>query len=252
MKEDILSIFRGCADEVQDEVIRSKLDFGREVGMGADGTPIKEIDQLAEDTAVEYISEKCDCSILSEEVGMIQGDGEGTVVMDPIDGTSNAVLGIPFYSISLAYTPTDLSGVEVGYVRNLALGTEYYAIRGGPGRESEIRKELNFSVYLGKEAHPDNYRVASLARRTRSLGSAALEMSMVAYGALDLYYMRTIEMRRSLRITDIAAAALILREAGGEVYDKDHEPLNMPLDPKVRSDVIAVRYPEILEVIRSE
>ncbi len=253
MKHNILSSFRECAERVREIVRDSEIDTGREVGIGADGTPIKEIDQMAEDTAIECLKERHDFSVLSEEAGLIEGDSPGTVIIDPIDGTSNAVLGIPFYAISLAYTPTDLNGVEVGYVMNLPMGIEFYAVKGESSVKPKplIKDSMNFSVYMGKEAHPDSFRVAGLPRRTRSLGSAALEMSMVATGALDLYYMRTIDMRRSLRITDIAASALILREVGGEVYGADHKPLNMPLDPKVRQDVIAVRNTELMDVIAS-
>ncbi len=252
MKHNILSSFRDCAERVRELVINSEGDIGIEVGIGADGTPIKEIDQMAEDTAIECLKERHDHSILSEEAGLIEGDSDGTIIMDPIDGTTNAVLGIPFYGISLAYTPTDLDGVEVGYVMNIPMGTEFYAVKGETSVEQKplIKDRLNFSVYMGKEATPDSFRVAAIPRRTRSLGSAALEMAMVASGALDLYHMRTVDMRRSLRITDIAASTLMIREAGGEVYGEDHEPLNMPLDPEARQDVIAVRRPELIEVIR--
>ncbi|MFO8109796.1 MAG: inositol monophosphatase family protein [Thermoplasmata archaeon] len=249
MRETILRSFQGCAKKVRDVIMPSEIDMGKKVGTGADGTPIKKIDQMAENTAVEFLMETHDFSILSEEAGFIEGDSEGTVIMDPIDGTSNAVLGIPFYAVSLAYTPTDLRGVEVGYVMNLPVGTEFYAVKGRNRSFAPKKNSMNFSVYMGKEAHPDCFKVAALPRRTRSLGSAALEMSMVASGALDLYYMKTVDMRRSLRITDIAASTLILREAGGEVYGGDHEPLNMPLDPKVRRDVIAVRDPGLMEAL---
>ncbi len=257
MKDQILSIFIECADLVQEEVRNNLLEeFGTDVGEGADGTPIKFIDQQAEKVALDVLEKRCDCDILSEEIGLLEGDGQGTVIMDPIDGTSNSVLDIPFYAISLAYTTgTDLDGLQVGYVRNLVTGKDYRA-RYGDGSFTGKRRlapklgeDSNFSVYMGKKAHRDCKRVAFIPRRTRSLGSAALEICMVAEGALDLYFLKTPGRVRSLRITDVAAATLILREAGGEIYDGKYQPLNMSLDPKERSDVIAVYDDRVLEEV---
>ncbi len=252
--------FRNCAEKV-DRTIKSwdvKGEKGQNVGMGADGTPTKCIDLKAEKTAIEYFEENTDHTILSEERGLIEQDGDGFIVMDPVDGTSNSLLDIPFYCISLAYTPSDLSEVKVGYIRNLYTGTEYHALEGeGSYKDGErLRPEAEsleknlFSVYLGKRAIPKSFDIASRARRVRSLGSAALEICMVAEGTSDLYYHRTPEEKRSLRLIDIAAATLILREVGGEVYDKNLERLNIGIDTSARKDVIAIYQEEIKKVLR--
>lgn len=242
--------FRNVGEKVE-KVVRSEpveSEKDKDVGMGADGTPTKCIDLKAEETAIEYFKNNLDHSILSEEEGIVEQDGAGFIVMDPVDGTRNSLLDIPFYCISLAFTPSDLSEVKVGYVRNLHTGTEYHAIEGeGSYKEGERLSpksksgdENTFSVYLGERAVPESFEVASTPRRVRSLGSAALEICMVAEGTLDLYYHRTPGQRRSLRLIDIAAGALILREVGGEVYNKDLERLNMDIDPSERKDVIAI------------
>ncbi len=238
---------------------------GENVGMGADGTPTKDIDRRAEERAIKILTEKTDHDILSEEEGILEGSGEGTMIIDPIDGTRNSLLSLPFYCISLAYTPGDLSDVEVGYVRNLITGREYFAeagegaYRGQREKETEHRlkkeeedideKELTFALYLGKKSIPETSRLARLPRRVRCLGSAALEICRVADDTFDLYYQRSIDKEKSLRITDIAASTLILREAGGEVYDGDWEPINMSLDPAERKDVIAIKNPRIKEFV---
>lgn len=253
-----MDLFRECAERVEDELKRGEEEYLRSVlKMGADGTPVKGIDDIAESEAIEYLTENCDCDILSEESGFIENGGDGTIIMDPIDGTTNALLGIPFYCISLAYTESDLSGVSVGYVKDLVTGKEYHALEGEGayfGGKKIVRPKrdgMNFSVYMGNKAHPDNFRVASIPHRTRSLGSAALEICLVAEGVLDLYYMRTKQKERSLRITDIAAAKLILEEAGGKVYDDSWDDINMSLDPKEREDVIALHDGEIREVVKA-
>jgi len=257
MENDILKLFERCAEEVQTDLktLRSRY-YGDTMGMGADGTPIKKIDERAEKTVIENIERETDFNILSEERGLIDRGGDGTVILDPIDGTSNAVLGIPFYCISLAYTEGTLRDTEVGYVKNIIDDTEYRAVSGegsymnGHRLDPQSNEEWNFSVYMGKEAHPESFEVASIPRRVRSLGSAALEISMVAAGILDLYFMKTHEQRRSLRITDLAASFLVLKEAGGEIYDGDLDPLDMELDPKERKDVAAVNHGSVLEVLK--
>ncbi len=265
MENKILKIFRECALEVEDaleDLDTTSLD--KTTKMGADGTPTSELDSIVEKVAIGSLKGDSDYSIYSEEYGLLKGGEEGNIIMDPIDGTSNALTGIPFYSISLAFTPGGFSDTTVGYVKNLPLGKEYYAIKGrgsyvAHGRgddEAPVRipnlpanKELNFSVYMGRKAHPDSTRIASLARRTRSLGSASLEMCMVAEGPFDLYHLITINKERSLRITDIAASTLILREVGGQVYQSRWVPIDMDLDISARSDVIAIRDEKIKEVI---
>lgn len=257
MEEDILRLFDECA-EIVERSLRDLDDerMGEEVGMGADGTPIKRIDEAAERAAVEFFKDECEHSILSEESGLLERGGQGTIIMDPIDGTSNAILGIPFYSISLAYTPGGFSDTTVGYVKNIPTGKVYHAVKGegsfsGNDRlNPELGEGWNFSVYMGERAHEECTRIASMSRRTRSIGSAALEICLVAKGALDLYFLRSVDKAHSLRITDIAAAALILKEAGGEVLNEELEPIDLPLDPKAREDVIALYDEKVKEVIR--
>ncbi|MFO7992145.1 MAG: inositol monophosphatase family protein [Thermoplasmata archaeon] len=257
MNDNTLSLFRECADNVIEDV--KSLDFGsygQVKGMGADGTPIKGIDEEAERIALDFFMDNCDHNILSEEAGSIKRGGEHTIIMDPVDGTSNAINGIPFYCISLALAKEDMLSVSVGLVKSLTDYNEYYAVKGKGAYKNDVRlaptlgEKWNFSVYMGKKAHEDCRRVAFMSDRTRSMGSAALEISMVAEGILDLYYMKTPDKQRSLRITDIAASSLILKEAGGRILGSDFEELNMDLDPKQREDVIALYDDRILEAIR--
>jgi len=94
--------------ELVEESIRDLVgtpEGGKTVKMGADLTPTKKIDQIAEDCVVTYLQEHPLCSLLvSEEAGKMElkGDG-GTIFLDPVDGTFNAVAGIPFYALSIAY-----------------------------------------------------------------------------------------------------------------------------------------------------
>ncbi|MFP3871724.1 MAG: inositol monophosphatase family protein [Candidatus Natronoplasma sp.] len=259
MEKKILEHFKRCAEKVEEVLEDEKVveEKGKDMGIGADGTPTKGIDAAAESAAIDYLTAETDLSILSEEKGIVKQENNGLVIMDPVDGTRNALLDIPMYCISLAFTPSDFQGVEVGYVKNLVTGTEYHAIKGEGSFKDDVplspdagREDRIFSVYLGKKAHEDSYRVASQARRVRALGSAALEICLVAEGVFDLYHHRSPEEKRGLRITDLAAAALVLREVGGEVYDKEFEKLDMGLKPDERKDVIAIYDDRIKEEVQ--
>ena len=242
-----------CGERVSEAIASEDLERDKDMGEGADGTPTKRVDQIAEETAFEHLLQNTDFSILSEEAGLVEQEGDGYVIMDPIDGTNNAIFEIPFYCISLAFTPKDLSNVEVGYVRNLTSGIEYYALKGegcfkeGKRLNPKRSEKKTVSLYLGENAIAESYEIPPQVRRVRSLGSAALSMCMVAEGTFDLFYHRTPEEKRSLRITDIAAATLILREVDGEVYGKDREKLNMGISATERKDVIAIYDEGIME-----
>ena len=91
--------------------------------MGADGTPTLSIDKVAEDVIVEYITENdIQLNILSEEAGYIDNQAEKTLVIDTIDGTYNSVMGIPFYSVSMAIGTKSMADVEAGLVQNVVTG----------------------------------------------------------------------------------------------------------------------------------
>lgn len=255
MKKEILSHFRKCTEKVTERVIEKDKHRGEEIKKGADGSPTKKIDLKAESKAIEYFKENTDYSILSEEEGLVEQEGDGYIIMDPVDGTNNAVMDLPFSCISLAFTREDLSEVEVGYVKNFRTGDEYYALKGEGSYKNEEEldpkssEEKTFCLYFSKYAVSETCEIARKARRIRSLGSAALSICKVAEGCFDAYYHRTVDEKKSLRITDIAASKLILSEVGGNIYDKEGKILNMKLDPAERKDVIAIYDEDIKEYV---
>ena len=217
--------------------------FGSNVGIGADGTVTKFVDKFAEDVAVDVLNKsKLKVNLLSEEVGFIDNKGKYTFVLDPIDGTRNAYRGIPFYAISLAIGKTTLSDVSYGIVQNVPTGDLFQAEKGKGAFLNNAQigvcdippPELLSSLLLGKNS---NKHTASLSQqnKVRSLGSASLEMCMVARGALDVYVVG----KEYMRVTDIAASTLIVREAGGIVTNIKGSPLDMPLTLDERTSVVA-------------
>ena len=229
--------------------------FGMNIGIGADGTPTKYIDKIAEDAAVEFIKNSgIAVNVLSEESGFMDFNGEYVFVLDPIDGTRNASRGIPLYAISLGVGRTHLSDVSYGIVKNIPTGDVFLAEKNHGafynnqpvGVPDLPGKSLLSSVALGKNA---DRKTLSLSKKgiVRSLGSASLEMCLVAIGALDYYVVG----KDYLRVTDIAASTLIVREAGGFVKHISGEELELPLSLDERTSIIAVCSEELLQDIIS-
>lgn len=223
------------ADGISDAIkpLRESGKGAEIVKQGADGTPTKLIDQVAEDIATEYIRENGICSkIISEEAGIIEFDGEpGTIYLDPIDGTHNAVSGNPFFSVSIAYS--DGTKITEGYVRDLVSGETFYSSYGKgayingkkvsvSGTEDLIKSTL--SIY-GKKFHPETVvSIGQKIRRMRLFGASSLEICYVGCGRLDGF----IDIRQTLRTTDAAAGVLFCTEGGGRVTDISGKPVVFP------------------------
>lgn len=219
------------------------------VAMGADGSPTEEIDRIAEAKVLSTLdAEGVTWDLLSEEIGLVRRGGPWTLVVDPIDGSHNALRGLPYATVSLALGRETLGGIEMGLVHDLTNGTNYWAVRGhGAFRDGrristrrwDARTEL-FFLNLGRHSTPRALALAGKARRVRSLGCASLEMTMVAQGSSDVYFFENDTVNRNLRVTDIAAAYRIVSEAGGGVLDATSAPLEaFPLELGRHTSVFA-------------
>jgi fructose-1,6-bisphosphatase/inositol monophosphatase family enzyme len=219
------------------------------VAMGASGTPTEELDRLAEAEIVRALdAEGVDWDLLSEEAGHVARGGDRTLVVDPIDGTHNALRSQPIFAVSLALGRKDLSGVDVGLVRDLHHGTTWWAVAGGGAfrdgrpirtRKWDARTEM-LMVNLGRHSSERATRLAGKARRVRALGCASQELLLVAQGSADGYFFENTPDARNLRATDIAAAYRILLEAGGGIADALGQPLEtFPLGLERRSSILA-------------
>jgi len=228
---------------------------GDVVAMGADGTPTEELDRLAENEILRVMdAEGVRWDLVSEEAGRVARGGDRTLVVDPIDGTLNALRDFPFAAVSFALGQDSLAGIELGLVRDLFRGTTYWAERGGgafcDGRPIRTRtwnpKGDVYVVNLGHRATERSVRLAGRGRRIRSMGCASLEMMMVAQGSADLYLFENSDENRNLRATDIAGAYRILLEAGGGVIDANLHSIDaFPLVVDRRTSVFAWGDPRL-------
>lgn len=166
-----------------------------------------------------------DHSILSEESGLHNTHSQYRWVIDPLDGTTNFSVGLPYFSISIAlqHNSETIAGVVYApYLNELfqALKGKGATLNGKPIKPS-AKTELRTSVVatgfpVDKDKNPDNNlaatsRVLPAVRGLRRLGSAALDLSYVGAGFLDAYW------EINLYLWDIAAGSLIASESGAVI-----------------------------------
>jgi fructose-1,6-bisphosphatase/inositol monophosphatase family enzyme len=226
---------------------------GRVVQEGAYGVPTVSADKEAEQAIIDALSEApIPLNLFSEEVGWVKTKGaEWTLIADPIDGTRNAIRGIPFFCTCLAIGKTGLSDLELGLVRDANTDQVYQATRGGgaflDGERIRIRPFDESSIIVA--AALDYERKLDIQWRPqihfRDMGSSALELCLVATGGIDLF----LSTKPYLRVVDVASATLILREAGGEALDLSRKPLNAGLDLKERIAMIGLGDRRVLKVL---
>lgn len=203
---------------------------GDKIYTGADGTATYRVDDEAEKAVLESLKGES-LAVLSEEAGWVflDKDPDHILVLDPLDGSTNAVRGIPFYCTSMALAPFShnarLEHVTAGVVMNLVTGDIFSAeknkgafFNASPiATSNKTGSDLTASLYLG-----GNYDVAASFSKVRAFGAVALELSLLAKGSIELLY----DNRGILKVTDVAAGNIIINEAGGVSTDHKGYPIN--------------------------
>lgn len=260
MKTDFFSACSQMAELVEDRIntLIGTTEGGKTVKMGADLTPTKLIDKVAEDCIIRYLTDTPLCSLLiSEEAGKVAFDGdEGTIFLDPVDGTFNAVAGIPFYALSIAYAIDGI--IQKAYVRNLSSGETFTAEKGKYARcndksihVSDVSSldECAMSVY-GRKFDPARVmQLGQKIRRWRLFGASALELCYVGCGRIDGF----IDLRGTLRVTDAAAGMLVCMEAGGKVSDMNGKKIHFPHEVTIGRCIVAtngILHHKVIEYLR--
>lgn len=234
-------------------------DFGR----GAGGDISRNIDIVAEKTVLDYLKEKnFECVVLGEECGRVElsNNPKGYLIMDAIDGSANAVRGVPFFCCSLAFATEDkLSSVTDAVITNLSNGDRYWASKGKGAflNNSKIHVHDKEPIYrivgvntsgATSELMQKLQPVFEHHNHTRHFGANALEMAMFANGLMDIF----IDLRDKIRIQDIAAGYFLILEAGGIVLDANLKPLDSDLSYTTRLSFIAAANKQVLDDIMSE
>ena len=197
---------------------------------------------LAADAAALEVLDRAGVGVLSEESGRHRPDAAITVVLDPLDGSTNASRGIPWFATSLCAVDGD--GARAALVINLATGDRFEAIRGGgatrngapiaPSGATRMRESL-----IALSGYPDHWLGWY---QFRSLGACALDLCAVASGVVDGYIDCSWNAHGSW---DYLGGLLICREAGAVIVDAEDREL-VALAHDDRRTPVAAATPELL------
>ena len=250
----ILNILKECAISVFDDTkdIVGTIEGKEKFEIGAGGDVSTRIDLKAERAVFETLKKNdFNPTIVGEECGLIEGKDAGLLVMDGIDGTTNANSGLPFYCCSLAYSQDkNLTSVTDSVVFNLVSGDLFHASKSNGSFLNDRRIHVASDPYISinemviglnisglSEGHFNSIsKLVSSVNHIRHLGANALELCYFARGSINAY----IDIRQKIRAIDMAACYLIAREAGGLILDTSGNELNCNLSIDSRMSFIAV------------
>ena len=166
----------------------------------------------------ELIKSKRNYSIISEESGLTSNnDKENFWVIDPIDGTTNFLHGIPHFAISIALKSKNeiVSGLVYDPIKNEMFYAEKNNGAYFNNQRIRVSNKNKIENCLFGTGDKENQKVKYNNIKTRNLGSAALDMAYVASGRLDGYF------QKNLSLWDIASGIILIKEAGGIINDID-------------------------------
>jgi myo-inositol-1(or 4)-monophosphatase len=199
----------------------------------------EDIEEKSRNSLVTYVDKGAEKMLVSglreilPEAGFITEEGSATHdgeemkwIVDPLDGTTNFIHGIPCYSVSLALAQGD--DIVLGIVHEVNMDEAFYATKGSgafmngdsiqvseqPLADALVATGFPYHDYAQIERYISVFRTfMKESRGIRRLGSAAVDLAYVANGRFDSFY------EFGLNGWDVAAGALIVKEAGGKVTD---------------------------------
>lgn len=225
LSQEVIRISNEAAGFIRSHVGRVTTS---EVETKSENSLVSFVDKTAEQMLVDKLGKLLPSAGFITEEDTVENSAHSLVwIIDPLDGTTNFLQGIPVFSVSVALKKGDdyLLGVVVDVMQQ----DIYHATMGGgafcngqPIRTSTTG-DLGEAIiatgfpYSARHKLPELIDILSAfldrSRGVRRLGSAALDMTYVACGKMDLFYETT------LNLWDIAAGIVLVREAGGRVTD---------------------------------
>jgi len=238
-----LNIMIKAAEKASKVLIR---DFGEveklQVSIKGPSNFVTNADKKAEKIIIEELSKsRKKFSILSEETGEIKNSDINNVwIIDPIDGTTNFLHGVPHFAISIALKSNNeiISGLIFDPIKNEMFYAEknngtYFNNQRVRVSRKKILEECLFATGGKKEIKSD--------LNTRKSGSAALDIAYVAAGRYDGYF------QNHLNLWDIAAGIIMVKEAGGKINEID---CSIIKDVSVRTSSNSI-YEKMLEKLNN-
>lgn len=237
----VLAVLHDAASAVR-SALDGLDDWGLAVGGAHEGQYVS--DQAADDAAVSVLA-SAGFGVLSEESGLQAADRPLLVVVDPVDGSTNASRGVPWYATSLCALDGD--GPLCAVVVDQASGVRYQAVRGGGAFRDGVGLKPSGAVSLGESLVAlSGYPERHLGwRQFRAFGAAALDLCAVAAGIVDAYVDCSVDAHGPW---DYLAGVLVCQEAGAAVADR----LGRPLDCRSHADrrtPLAAATPALLDEV---
>lgn len=196
------------------------------LGTGAAGDKTFPIDRRTEEIIISGL-EVCGepCTVISEEAGLVDLKGGGLrVIIDPVDGSKNAIAGIPFFCTSIAVAGGDrMESIFMSYILNLLTGDEFWAERGAGAflngdriyaQQDDVLRLVAYEAQSPGRDLPLIFPLLSQAHKTRCFGSTALDLAYLSSGAVSVFVCPA-----PSRSFDFAAGWLLTRESGGIITD---------------------------------
>ncbi|HWC11723.1 MAG TPA: inositol monophosphatase [Acidimicrobiales bacterium] len=233
---DLLEVLDAAA-----EAVRGALDDLSDWGP-AGTRPGQYRSDLAADSAAVEILVGAGLGVLSEESGLTEGDRDLLAVLDPVDGSTNASRGLPWFATSLCVL--DHEGPLTAVVVNQATGQHFDAVRGeGARRDGAPTKPTGCTAMadavVGLTGSPS---VRLGWRQVRALGAAALDLCAVACGQLDAYIDCSADSHGPW---DYLGGLLVIQEAGAVIADA-HERDLVARGPGDKRAPVAAATPQLL------
>ena len=224
--------------------VRAALDGLADWGIAGTRAGQYKSDLVADEAAVAILR-AAGVGVMSEESGVHAADREVVVVVDPVDGSTNASRSLPWYATSLCAVDGD--GPRIALVVDQANGHRYEATRGGgahvDGRPlSPSGCTRMADAVVGLSGYPTEHLGW---RQFRALGAIALDLCAVASGQLDAY----VDCSPSAHGPwDYLGGLLLCREAGAPIVDAEGREL-VTTDHRARRTPVAAATPELLEQV---
>ncbi len=264
VKSPNINVMINAAERAGRDLVR---DFGEveqlQVSKKGPADFVSTADKKAEET-IQYVLQKArpEYGFLMEESGVIKGeDTDCRWIVDPLDGTTNFLHGLPHFAVSIALEEN--GEVTCGVVYDPVKDEMFWAEKGKGAFMNDrrmrvsARTRLSESVFatgipfLGRDTENDGHalflrRLEKVMEKTagvRRFGAASLDLAYVAAGRFDGFW------ERGLESWDVAAGALIVKEAGGFLSDAQGRAYNFK-----RADIVAANekiHKSLLDVLRS-
>jgi myo-inositol-1(or 4)-monophosphatase len=236
-----LNIMIKAVEKASKSIIR---DFGEieklQVSKKGPHDFVTKTDKQVEKILIEELSKtKKNYSFLTEETGVIKNkDKENIWIIDPIDGTTNFLHGIPHFAISIALICKNeiLTGLIFDPIKDEMFFAEKDKGAFLNNQRLRVSKKNSLDECLFSSNH-EGVKFSNL--NMRCSGSAALDLAYVSSGRLDGYF------QNKINLWDIAAGTLMVKEAGGIVNDVNKYDINN-IDIKASSDAISDKMLENL------